>query len=162
MNMIYCTFSRQIRHRFKWRKVGEWVIAFSPPRASPQWGKCRQHSQDHAFTSQLKTTGPQHSFSHGPPLLLSQHHIVSCFTPTSTVQKGFVSCSHNVLKFQLPLVPLSFPVTRHACAWIDTQDLTHRQRTPWAIWPGVLLESPAAPSALHPPLHETPSIMKRP
>lgn len=128
MNMIYCTLARQIRRRFKWRKVGGWVIAFSPPCASPQWGKCRQHSQDRAFTSQLRklvqsTCSPMAlpSFCPSTPLSLAS-------APHPQHGKALLVAPIRAPKFQkkLPerhhylaaIVLLPFPATRPACAWV--------------------------------------------
>lgn len=93
MNMIYCSLARQIRHRFKWRKVGEWVIAFSPP----QWGKCRQHSHDHAFTSQLK----QLVLSTWCPMALPS------FCPSPTL--SFASAPHPQYGKALSVTPIKAP-----------------------------------------------------
>lgn len=47
------------------------------------------------------------------------------------------------------------------CTGWYTGSHTGREQTPWATWPYVLLDSPATPPALHPPLHETLRIVKR-
>lgn len=97
---------------------------------------------------------------------------VSCFSSTSTVQKGFVSPSHkgtpvskkNTQKgviTQLLLALLSFPVMRPAYVRTDTQDLTHGERTTWATWSYILPDSSAAPPGLHPSLHKTGRVDKR-
>lgn len=172
MNMIYCTLARQIRHRFKWRKVGEWVIAFSPPCASPQWGKCRQQSQDRAFTSQLRQ----------PVLSTCSPMALPSFCPSTTL--SLASAPHPQYRKALSVIPIRAPKfqkklpARHnypaaisttvfhcyktcLCTGWYTGSHTGREQTPWATWPYVLLDSPATPPALHPPLHETLRIVKR-
>lgn len=50
---------------------------------------------------------------------------------------------------------------RPACVWIDTRYLMHRERTTWAAWSYILLDSSATPPGLPPSLYKTGCVDKR-
>lgn len=118
MNMIYCILARQIRHRFKWRKVGDELLLFPHHVHHPSGGNADSTAKivplppsSANWSSALTLPWPSSPSAPAPHCLLLQLHILSTERLCQSFPWGHPSFKKSFQKgiiTQLPLVLLPF------------------------------------------------------